>query len=72
MKLTVQQTEKLLKSNQSFSQLGLSMMITRLRKRYVNEPSQAVLKKSTDEINAYLGKFSMIMEADYKVIIKIT
>ena len=72
MKITVQQTEKLLKSNQSFSQLGLSMMVTRLRKSYANDSSQAELQKSTDEVNAFLDKFSAIMAADYETITKIT
>lgn len=72
MKINIQQAEKLLKSSQSFSQLGLSMLVTRLRTTYAKDSSQAMLQKSTDEINAFLDKFSSILGADYAVITKIT
>ena len=72
MKITTQQAEKLLKSNQALSQLGASMLVTRLRTVYANDPSYAVLVKSTNEINAFLEKFGSIMEADYATITKIT
>ena len=72
MKITVQQTEKLLKSSQSFSQLGFSMMATRLRSSYAKDSSHAMIQKATDEINAFLDKFKSIMGADYETITKIT
>ena len=71
MKITVQQTEKLLKSSQAFSQLGFSMMVTRLRTAYAKDSSQAMIQKSTDEINVFLDKFSAIMGADYETATKI-
>jgi len=70
MKVTIQQTEKLLKGNQSFSQLGFSMMLTRLRTLYTKNASQATLQSSMDEINAFLGKFSAIMDSDFAIITK--
>ena len=70
MKVSIQQTEKLLKGNQSFSQLGFSLLLTRLRTMYAKEPSKAVLQSGTDEINIFLEKFGSIMNADYSVISK--
>ena len=70
MKVTVQQTEKLLRGNQSFSQLGFSMMLTRLKTQYSKEPSQATLQASAEEINRFLDKFASIMNADYATISK--
>ncbi|MCL2045350.1 MAG: hypothetical protein FWG88_03075 [Oscillospiraceae bacterium] len=70
MKLTLQQTEKLLKGHQSFSQLGFSMMVTRLRTVYIKDSSQTTVEKSMNEINMFLNKFGTIMEADFAIIIK--
>ena len=70
MKVTLQQTEKLLKGNQSFSQLGFSMLLTRLRTTYTKNPSQAALQTGMNEINAFLDKFASIMSADYAIIAK--
>jgi len=66
--VTLQQTEKLLQGNQSFSQLGFSMMLTRLKTLYFKDPSQSTLQKSTDEINTFLDKFTAIMSNDYATI----
>ena len=71
MTVTPRQTEKLLKGNQSFSQLGFSMMLTRLKTVYSKDPSTATLQKCTDEINAFLKKYHMIMGGDYAVISKL-
>ena len=70
MKVTTQQTEKLLKGNQTFSQLGFSMMLTRLRTQYAKNPTQAIVQSGTDEINAFLEKFAAIMGADYAIMAK--
>ena len=69
--VTLQQTEKLLRGNQAFSQLGFSMMLTRLKTQYVKEPSQSMLQKCADEINTFLDKFKSIMGNDYATIAKI-
>jgi len=71
MKITPQQTQKLLSENQSFSQLGFSMMLTRLKSMYAKDPSQAFLEKSTGEINTFLDKFKSIMASDYDIILKL-
>ena len=70
MNVTIQQTEKLLKGNQPFSQLGFSLLLTRLRSMYAKNPSQIVVQSSMGEINAFLEKFAMIMNADYATIAK--
>ena len=71
MDITLQQAEKLLRGNQSFSQLGFSMLLTRLKTLYAKEPSQSVLQKCTDEINLFLDKFKGIMSNDYANIAKL-
>lgn len=71
MNITPQQTEKLLKGNQSFSQLGFSMLLTRLKIMYASNPSQATLLTCTNEINTFLVKFKSIMGNDYSVIAKL-
>lgn len=68
MTVTQLQAEKILMGNQSFSQLGFSMMITRLRTRYKKEPSQTVLQTCVSEINMFLDKFKSIMLSDYEII----
>lgn len=68
MQVTSQQAEKLLCGNYSFSQLGFSMMMTRLKTVYAKEPSQAALQKSMGEINAFLEKFKGIMSNDFATI----
>ena len=69
MKVSTLQVEKILKGNQSFSQLGFSMLITRLKGQYAKDPSK--LGSCTEEMNAFLNKFSSIMVADYSIIEKI-
>ncbi|MCL2099583.1 MAG: hypothetical protein FWH24_04000 [Oscillospiraceae bacterium] len=71
MSITIQQTEKLLKSNRSFSQLGFSLMLTRLRGLYSKDSSQSMLKSCMDEINFFLEKFEGIMGDEYAIITKI-
>lgn len=71
MNVTIQQTEKLLKGNQSFSQLGFSMLLTRLKTIYAKNPSQSTLLSSMNEINAFMTKFASIMSADFAIIAKL-
>jgi len=71
MKVTHKQVEKLLHGEQAFTQLGFSMMITRMKANYAKNPSQSMLQTYVDEINAFLDKFKMIMDADYKIITKL-
>lgn len=69
MKVTQQQTEKLLKGNHSFSQLAFSMMLTRLKTIYAKNP--ASLQSCTDEINTFLDKFQSIMGQTYEAITRL-
>ena len=71
MKVTFQQTEKLLKGIQKFQQFAFSMMLTHLKELYTNDPSQSTLENCTAEINKFLGKYHAIMAADYAVIEKL-
>lgn len=71
MQVTQQQTEKVLKGSQSFSQLGFTMLITRLRKLYTQNPTAVTIQKCTAEINTFLNKFESIMDADYALIAKV-
>jgi hypothetical protein len=68
MSLTLDQAEKLLSGNHSFSQLGFSLMVMRMKSQYRKNPDPATLRSCTDEINAFLQKFSMVMAGDYAVI----
>ena len=68
MKVTFQQTEKLLKGDQKFEQLAFSMLLTLLRERYAKNSSQATVESSVEEINAFLSKNQAIMATDYAII----
>ena len=70
MKINMAQAEKILKSNQAFSQFGFSMMLTRLRNMYAKDSSQNTIKTCMDEINVFLDNFSSIMGDDYNIITK--
>ena len=71
MTITPQQTEKLLRGNYSFSQLGFSMMVTRLKSVYSKDPSPTVLDKSASEINTFFDKFKSVLANDFAIIAKL-
>ena len=71
MNVTLEQTEKLLKGSQTFSQLGFSMMLTRQRSLYAKNPSPSTVQTCTSEINVFLEKFNALMGQDYAIISKI-
>ena len=71
MNITSAQAQKILSGSQSFSQLGFSMLLTRLRGMYVKNPTGETLAKCTNEINVFLGKFDSIMANDYSMISKL-
>jgi len=68
MQITHQQTEKLLKGKQSFSQFGFSMMLTRMRAGYEKNPSSNTIITCTTEINTFLTKYKNIMAKDFALI----
>ena len=70
MKVTLGQTEKLLKENLKFKMFPFSMMLTHLKEIYAKDPSQPVLEKCTADINAFLEKYHSIMVEDYAIIEK--
>jgi len=71
MNITSKQVEKLMLEDYNFSQLGFSMMLTRLKGVYAGNPSQEVLENATKEINAFLEKFKGIMKKDLAIISEI-
>ena len=71
MRVTLSQTEKLLRGSQAFSQLGFSMMLTRMKTRYANDPSPNTLQACNTEINTFLNKFKAVMSADFTLITKL-
>jgi len=68
MKITTEQTEKLLKEKYSFSQLGFSMFLMRLKAQYAKDPSEATLQTCMNEINIFLQKFAAVMSKDLEII----
>ena len=68
MKVTFQQTEKLLKGDQKFEQFAFSMLLTHLRELYAKDSSKATVESCTGEINAFLGKNQAVMAADCAII----
>ena len=71
MNITPQQAEKVLKGELTFSQLGFSMMIARLRKDYARNPSAATLQNCAEEMSLFLGKFNKTMNNDVQAISKL-
>ena len=70
MKISDLETESLLKGELIFEQLGFSMLLTRLKKLYIQDTSPSTLEKCSVEINAFLEKFKSIMIADIENISK--
>ena len=71
MNITPDQTKKLLTGNLTFSQLGFSMLVTRLKGVYAKDSSPAVLQNCVNEINAFLQKYASIAGSDMSVISKL-
>jgi hypothetical protein len=73
MRLTEAQVKKLLEYSGALqiSQLGFSLLLTRLKGQYKSNPDSASLQQCTREINAFLAKFSTIMKKDYELVTKL-
>jgi len=71
MNITSGQVERLLLEDYNFSQLGFSMMLTRLKGVYAGDPSKEVLENAAKEINTFIGKFKGIMKNDLAIISEI-
>ena len=71
MCITIQQAQKLLQESYAFKAFGFSLLITRLKRKYTSDSSQASLQFCVDEVNTYLSKNERIMEEDFAVISKI-
>jgi len=68
MNITPEQLHKILTGTYSFSQLGFSMLITRLKSIYSKDPSPYTLQSCTREANAFLNKYSNVMASDCSII----
>ena len=71
MQASTRQVEKVLTGNHTFSQLGFSMLMWRLKRAYDQSSTPEILSKCTSEINDFLVKYEKIMAADYAVISKL-
>jgi len=71
MALTTLQVEKLLKGNNTFSQLGFSMLVTRFKKEYATNPTLPTIQKAMGEINAFIGKYQNIITNDLAIVAKL-
>jgi hypothetical protein len=68
MNLSIQQMEKLLQGQYTFRQLGFSMLLTRIKSNYADEPTQENLETCTNELNAFLNKYSAILGDEIEII----
>ena len=64
MILSETQVLKLLLNPPKLTQLGFSMLVTRLSALYAKNSSPDILKQCTSEINSFLSKFDSIMSND--------
>jgi len=71
MQITEAQAMKILSSPPKFTQLGLSMMVTRLANQYKKNPEPEMLVFATKEINKFLNAFGSLLYADYDTMTKI-
>jgi hypothetical protein len=71
MRVTQGQIEKVLTGDFNFTQLGFSMMITRLKRNYAKNPSKELLEKSTKDVNDFFDKFPRVMKEDYAIIARL-
>lgn len=71
MNITAEQLELVLNGDYSFSQLGFSMLVTRVKGMYYEDPTPSTLESCTREINAFLGRYSNVMQSDCAILSKI-
>jgi len=73
VKITEAQVRILLSDGvpRKFTQLGFSLLITRLKGLYKADPSPDALERCTQEINAFLQKFEVIMQQDITILAKL-
>ena len=69
MTVTPMQAQKILTGSHKFSQLGFSMLITRLKGRLAKDAD--ALQNCSNEINTFLQKYGATMPADLSIISKL-
>ena len=68
MQITCEQTQQLLEGDYSFSVLGFSMLLTRLKGLYAKSPSKNAIDHAMSEINMFIDKYKGIMKNDFTII----
>ena len=68
MKISIQQTQKLLMGVKKFKLLAFSMLLTHLKEIYAKDSSEMTMNNCVEVINAFLGKNRKVMAADYIII----
>ena len=71
MNITPEQAKKVLTGSYSFSMLGFSMLITRLKSTYSRNPTPDTLNKCASELSTFINKYSSVMASDVAVIAKV-
>lgn len=71
MEISTDQVKKVLSGDLKFSQLGFSMMVTRLKGVYSKNPTYEVLKDCAREMHAFIEKYESIMTQDIALICKL-
>lgn len=66
--MSTEQTKKILTQDTKFSQLGFSLLVTRLRGAYKKSPDARMIQQATKEINDFLAKYQKIMAKDYTLL----
>jgi hypothetical protein len=68
MNVSIQQMEKLLQGQYTFRQLGFSMLLTRLKSNYADEPTEENLEDCVSTLNAFLSKYSTLLADEIEII----
>lgn len=68
MNITAEQAKKILLGDYLFSQLGFSLLVTRLKGVYASNQDPETLASCVSEINTFLNKYKSIMANDYSII----
>ncbi|MCL2549050.1 MAG: hypothetical protein FWE76_07805, partial [Symbiobacteriaceae bacterium] len=70
LRITESQVRTLLTDNapRQFTQLGFSLLVTRMKELYKADPSSASLQRCTQDLNAFISKFEVIMQQDIAIL----
>jgi len=71
MLITSYQVQKIITEKYNFQTLGFSLLVTRLKNMYSDQPVPEALTFCEDEINKFVSKHSRIMGSDLAIISEI-